>query len=146
MKHEKEYKRIRHEVETVFKVDLENRSRKRIYINARTCYYYNCLVFKEVKLTFDNATSLIGYNHASMSNLMLKREEIVNKDGFKKLHDIVYDKLASPEQIDMKLRRTSLTYYLKNRYVELYEASEDSLERIKIALEQKIRFEVATNK
>ena len=44
------------------------------------------------------------------------------------------------------LQTSSLSGFLRAKYSELLNAPEDSLERIKTALEQKIRFEVATSK
>ena len=71
-------------VEDVFGVDIRTTCRKRIYINARACYFY--LAKKYTTRTLDKIGSAVGVNHATVINGLVKLQTYKRYDGFENLH------------------------------------------------------------
>ena len=56
-------------VEQEFEVDIAVKSRKRIYIAARSVYYHICIKYGE-RLTYEAFTAEIGFVHSTVINAM----------------------------------------------------------------------------
>lgn len=107
-------------VEQEFEVDISTKSRKWIYIAARSVYYHICIKYGG-KLTYDVFTAEIGYVHSTVINAMRVFNNMLETEQW--TH---YEELKVCED-----RAILLSMNSDSQYVKSFESIEDVNKKFK---------------
>jgi len=84
-------------IEAEFKVNLFDKTRKRLNINARSAFVYNCRRYPHIYLTYEQIAEYLGMNHATAIHSFKNYEVYRGYDGLEKEHARVCIKCSNKQ-------------------------------------------------
>ena len=91
-------------VEKILELKIDNKTRKFEYVFARSCYYYLCRSFGEMRFAKISAT--VEKNHATVMHSLKELPYIIKHD---KIRNVIFQKIVSEVKEDYFIPKTKKT-------------------------------------